>query len=246
MLESVAITDVGKKRSLNQDFVYATREKVGNLPNIFVVADGMGGHNGGELASQWSVQTMLDEINVSSGKNPKKVFEHAIQSANEVIRRKAYENPELYGMGTTIVAACVIGNQLHVANVGDSRLYLADAKKKTIRQVTKDHSLVEEMVRMGGMAKETAQNHPNKHIITRAIGARDRLQVDYFSEKLAIGDIVLMCSDGLSNMLEDSEISKILFSDKNIEQKANDLIKAANDNGGKDNITVILIKLISK
>ncbi|MCL2717590.1 MAG: Stp1/IreP family PP2C-type Ser/Thr phosphatase [Lachnospiraceae bacterium] len=243
MLESVAITDIGKKRSLNQDYVYATREKIGHLPNVFIVADGMGGHNGGELASQWTVQTMLDEIVDSDEKNPRKVFEQAMQAANNVIRRKAYENPVLYGMGTTIVAATLDGHHLQIANVGDSRLYIIEPEKKSIRQVTKDHSLVEEMVRLGGMAKEAAQHHPNKHIITRAIGAKEKLQIDFFSEKIHAGELVMLCSDGLSNMLSDSEIGEILAREKDIEQLANELINAANDNGGKDNITVILIKV---
>ncbi|MCL2050156.1 MAG: Stp1/IreP family PP2C-type Ser/Thr phosphatase [Lachnospiraceae bacterium] len=242
MLTSVAITDIGKKRSLNQDYVYANREKTGNLPNVFIVADGMGGHNGGELASQWTVETMLAEIISLPGKNAKKILEQAMQTANKVVRNKADDNPSLYGMGTTIVAATIDGNNLHVANVGDSRLYLVNPKQKTLRQVTKDHSLVEEMIRMGGMAKEAAHNHPNKHIITRAVGAKEKLQIDFFNEKLNPGELVLMCSDGLSNMLDDDELGTILFRDKDPNELANELIQAANDNGGKDNITVILIR----
>jgi len=246
MLESVAITDVGKKRSLNQDYIYTTREKIGSLPNVFIVADGMGGHNGGEVASQWTVQTILDEIIDTKAKTTKKIFEQAIQSSNKVIRNKAFENPELYGMGTTVVVATINGATLQVANVGDSRLYLIKPKKKVIRQITKDHSLVEEMVRRGSMAKEAAHKHPSKHIITRAVGARDNIQIDFFSEKLSVGDLILLCSDGLSDMLDDNEISDILFSEKDIETQANELINAANENGGLDNITVVLIKYLSK
>lgn len=242
MLESVAITDIGKRRKLNQDYIYESREKIGNLPNIFIVADGMGGHNGGELASQWTVQTVLDEVAVFAGKNPKKILDYAIQAANRVIRRKASENYELYGMGTTIVAATLTGNNLYVANVGDSRLYVANPNKKSIRQITKDHSMVEEMVRLGGMAKETAQHHPDKHIITRAVGAKEKLQVDFFHEKLAANEIVLLCSDGLTDMLEDAEIGNILYSDMNVEKKAKTLMETANEHGGKDNIAIVLIQ----
>ncbi|MCL2254958.1 MAG: protein phosphatase 2C domain-containing protein, partial [Lachnospiraceae bacterium] len=150
---------------------------------------------------------------------------------------------ELYGMGTTVVCATIDEGRLSIANVGDSRLYWADPTSKTIRQITRDHSLVEEMIRMGGMEKEAAKNHPDKHIITRAIGAKDRLVIDSFYEELNQGEIVLLCSDGLSNMLDDEEIGGILYSDDDINEKANQLIKAANDNGGKDNIAVILIKI---
>lgn len=246
MLESVAMTDIGKKRKMNQDYIYATREKIGNLPNVFIVADGMGGHNGGELASQWTVQTVLDEITDSPAKNAKKILEQAILTANQVIRRKASEDPALYGMGTTIVIATIEGSNLLVANVGDSRLYLANPQKKTIRQITKDHSMVEEMVRMGGMAKEAAHNHPDKHIITRAVGAKERLQVDFFNEKLVVGEIALLCSDGLTDMLEDHEIGEILSGKDDVTWKANELIRVANDKGGKDNIAVVLVSLTAK
>jgi protein phosphatase len=244
MLESVAITDIGKKRKLNQDYIHATREKIGNLPNVFIVTDGMGGHNGGELAAKWTIEVMLQQIEASKATNPVKILDYAIQAANAEIRLKANENASLYGMGTTIVAATIDGNILQAANVGDSRLYIADQKIKTIRQISRDHSLVEEMVRQGGMTKETARSHPDKHIITRAIGAKDKLNVDFFYEELSPDEIVLICSDGLSDMLNDDEIGKILYRDKNVEQKANDLIKAANDNGGNDNIAVILIQLL--
>lgn len=242
MLESVALTDIGIKRILNQDHIYSTREKIGNLPNVFIVADGMGGHNGGELASKWSVEIIADEISKNGIKDTRKILNQAIQTANKKIRSEARENPDLYGMGTTIVVATVIDKGLFVANAGDSRLYIADPSAKTLRQVTKDHSLVEEMVRMGGMEKEAAKYHPDRHIITRAIGAKERLQVDFFYEELKTGEIILMCSDGLSNMLGDDEIGIILYTDKTIEQKAKELIKAANENGGKDNIAVILVK----
>ncbi len=153
--------------------------------------------------------------------------------------RMANENPDLEGMGTTVVAATCIGEELHVANVGDSRLYVIGEK---ITQVTRDHSLVEEMIRMGGIGREEARNHPDKNIITRAIGARDTIEIDFFHEELKSGDIVLMCSDGLTNMLEDEEIRMILNGQRDIVEKAEQLVKAANNNGGKDNIAVVLIE----
>ena len=146
-------------------------------------------------------------------------------------------------MGTTIVAAACLGKYLQVANVGDSRLYIVGDE---IRQITRDHSLVEEMVRMGGLGREEARNHPDKNIITRAIGARDTIEIDFFHEELKSGDIVLMCSDGLTNMLEDEEIKSILQGEGAMEEKVKRLIGAANENGGKDNITVILVDAFAK
>ena len=141
------------------------------------------------------------------------------------------------------MAAACLGKYLQVANVGDSRLYIVGDE---IRQITRDHSLVEEMVRMGGLGREEARNHPDKNIITRAIGARDTIEIDFFHEELKSGDIVLMCSDGLTNMLEDEEIKSILQGEGAMEEKVKRLIGAANENGGKDNITVILVDAFAK
>lgn len=239
MLKTFSITDIGRKRKLNQDYVFTSEQPVGNLPNVFIVADGMGGHNAGDYASRYTVETMVGEIAASSEKNPVKILEAAIQEANDHIRKKADQDPHLTGMGTTVVAATCIGRSLHVANVGDSRLYVVGEK---MRQITRDHSLVEEMVRLGGLGREEARNHPDKNIITRAIGASETVEVDFFTVELAEGDIVLMCSDGLTNMLEDEEIRMIMNRQRDIVEKAQELVKAANNNGGKDNIAVILIE----
>ena len=239
MIASFSVTDIGKKRKLNQDFVYASDEPVGNLPNVYIVADGMGGHNAGDFASKCTVETITREIRGCFEKNAIRILSKAIMVANERIRQKAREDERLYGMGTTVVAATCIGKYLQVANVGDSRLYIINEEE--VRQVTRDHSLVEEMVRMGGIDRKAARNHPDKNIITRAIGARDTIEIDFFNEELQDGDIVLMCSDGLSNMLEDEEIGKILRKNGSLEERAEKLVEAANNNGGKDNIAVIII-----
>ena len=238
MLQSFSVTDIGKKRKLNQDVAYASEKPVGNLPNIFIVADGMGGHNAGDYASKCAVQTIVREIRGSFEKNPVRILGKAIRLANDKIRRRAKEDRSLYGMGTTVVAATCLGHYLQVANVGDSRLYIVNEE---VRQITTDHSLVEEMVRVGGIDREAARNHPDKNIITRAVGALDTLEIDFFSEELKAGDIVLICSDGLTNMIEDNEIGAILKERGSLEEKAGRLVAAANDNGGKDNIAVILI-----
>ncbi len=239
MLKTFSITDIGKKRTLNQDYVYTSERPIGNLSNVFIVADGMGGHNAGDYASKYTVETIVSEIQNSFEKNPVKILGKAIQVANTRIIHESGEKTELEGMGTTVVAATLIGKYLQVANVGDSRLYVVNDE---IKQITVDHSLVEEMVRIGGLDRDLARNHPDKNIITRAVGASDTVEVDFFETELAPGDTVLMCSDGLTNMLEDEEIRMIISGQRDIVEKAEALVKAANDNGGKDNITVVLIE----
>lgn len=238
MPQVVSLTDIGKKRMMNQDYVYTSETQVGNLPNLFIVADGMGGYNGGGYASAYAVEVMRKVIENSKESNPRILFELAIMAANSEIRKKARESEELEGMGTTVVCACLLGNVLQVANVGDSRLYISGDE---IRQITTDHSFVEEMIRVGGLDRESARNHPKKNIITRAIGADDNIEPDFFTVKLKKGEKVLMCSDGLSNMVTDDDICLILKGMLDLNGKAEQLIKAANDNGGKDNIAVIII-----
>ena len=243
MIKSFSVTDIGRKRKLNQAFVYSSDEPVGNLKNVYIVADGMGGHQAGDYASKCTVETMVREIRGCFEQSPIRILSRAIRIANDQVRRKAREDESLYGMGTTVVAATVLGKYLQVANVGDSRLYIINEE---VRQITRDHSLVEEMVRMGGLDREAARNHPDKNIITRAIGARDTIEIDFFHEELKSGDLVLMCSDGLTNMLEDEEIGRILKTPGTIEERAERLIDAANQNGGRDNIAVILIDAFAR
>ena len=233
-------TDVGQKRKMNQDYVFASADPVGNLPNLFVVADGMGGHNAGDYASSHAVGTVVEEIRQDADFNPIKVIRHAIESANTEIITQAQNDENLRGMGTTMVVATIVGHYAYVANVGDSRLYLINQQ---ILQVTKDHSLVQEMVRMGEINAEQARNHPDKNIITRALGAERTVDIDFFDLKLEPGNVILMCSDGLSNMVEDSQIREIISdTEKNLEEKGKILISEANRNGGKDNIAVVLIE----
>ena len=233
-------TDVGQKRKMNQDYVFVSKDPVGNLPNLFVVADGMGGHNAGDLASSHAVQILVDEIRKDADFNPIKVLRHAIETANMEILERAQQDEALKGMGTTMVVATIVGHYAYVANVGDSRLYLIQGQ---IRQVTRDHSLVQEMVRMGELKPEEARNHPDKNIITRALGAERTVDIDFFDLKMEPDSTILMCSDGLSNMVEDSKIEEIIL-DKTEElpRKGEELLEEANRNGGKDNIAVILVE----
>lgn len=238
MIKTAYLTDTGRKRELNEDYVFASEKPVGNLPNLFIVADGMGGHNAGDYASDFTVKTLVEEIEMSFEKNPSIIFQKAIGVANQKLREIAAADLSKRGMGTTVVAATCMGKYLQVANVGDSRLYVVN---DTIKQITTDHSYVEEMIRRGSIQRENARSNPNKNIITRAVGAKNDIQADIYVVELKPGDLLLMCSDGLSNMLEDEEMRMIIKRQRDIIEMAEELVKAANENGGKDNISVILV-----
>lgn len=239
MLKTYSMTDIGRKRKLNQDCVFSCEHPLGNLPNLFVVADGMGGHKAGDYASAYTVKAIEREVENCEYTAPVRILREAIAIANREIYEKATTEEDFLGMGTTTVAATIIDDILYVANVGDSRLYLVD---KGITQVTKDHSLVAEMVRIGSIAAEEARLHPDKNIITRAIGAAPDVEIDFFEVELKKGDIIIMCTDGLTNMVEDDEICRITRSSKDVAQVAEELIKMANHNGGKDNIGVVIVE----
>lgn len=239
MLKTFSVTDIGKTRQINQDFIYTSEQPVGKLPNLFIVADGMGGHNAGDMASKLAVDTMVEQISASEEQQPEKLMEAAIKAANQRVLEQAATKPELEGMGTTVVAATFLEDRLVVANVGDSRLYVVG--KYGIKQITRDHSWVEEMVKRGGLGREEARNHPDKNIITRAVGVEMTVRIDFFEHRLQKNDLILMCTDGLTNMLKDEEIRDILKGRGSIEEKAEELIRMANENGGRDNISVILI-----
>ncbi|MDO4614362.1 MAG: Stp1/IreP family PP2C-type Ser/Thr phosphatase [Lachnospiraceae bacterium] len=238
-MKSFAITDVGKKRKMNQDSIFATDQPVGNLQNLYIVADGMGGHQAGDFASRYAVHAVRDYIASSTEVNPVKLIDEAIQQANRDILEKAKSSEDLQGMGTTIVVTTVVGGYAYTANVGDSRGYLYDGE---LKQITRDHSLVEEMVRLGEISEEDARNHPDKHIITRALGATSEVDVDFFDYEIPPEGTLLMCSDGLTNMVDNWDIGQIIGRASDLEEKARTLIETANDNGGKDNIAVLLVQ----
>lgn len=239
MLKTFSITDIGLKRKINQDYVFSSEMQVGALPNLFIVADGMGGHKAGDYASRKATQIIVESIKSSEETSPVRLIRTAVERANKELLKKAKESEDYEGMGTTMVVATITEECLYVANVGDSRLYIINDE---INQVTKDHSLVEEMVRMGGIDEETAKYHPKKNVITRAVGGAEEIEIDFFELKLMPGDIILMCSDGLTNMLDDEEIKLIIKKQRDVIEKAEELVKAANENGGRDNITVTIIE----
>ncbi|MBO5303075.1 MAG: Stp1/IreP family PP2C-type Ser/Thr phosphatase [Lachnospiraceae bacterium] len=237
-MKTFSVTDIGQHRSMNQDYCFTSEMPVGNLPNLFIVADGMGGHNAGEYASKHAVECIEETARQSESTKITEILEEAITKANTEIYQKAAEEPSMKGMGTTIVACVIEGKKLYVANVGDSRLYIVN---RNIRQVTWDHSLVEEMVRLGKMDREAAREHPDKHVITRAVGAIADVEIDFFEEELDVEDEILLCSDGLTNMIEDEEIRRIVKSQRDLAEVTEKLVYTANQYGGRDNITVVVI-----
>lgn len=238
-MKACATTDVGMVRKVNQDTVFCSTEPVGNLPNLFIVADGMGGHKAGDIASKLTVETIFDMVESLDEKDPITLMGKAIHRANEVVLGKAKEAEEFQGMGTTVVVACIKDDMLYVANVGDSRLYVVN---KEITQITRDHSLVEELVSMGQLERKDARNNQNKNIITRAIGGMKVVMADYFEIKLKADDKVLMCTDGLTNMVEDGEIFGMVKKKGDLDIRIKKLIDSANMHGGRDNIGIILIE----
>ncbi len=239
-MKAFSITDIGERRRINQDYVFCSESAVGKLPNLFIVADGMGGHNAGDYASRFCVEFFKKQIEESDAEAPVTLIETALQCTNDALRDEAKEKSELEGMGTTFVVATIYDKEMYVANVGDSRLYVIG---KEIRQITEDHSLVEVMVKTGELNRSEARHHPNKNIITRALGANTFVVPDYFEVELEEGDTVLICSDGLTNMLEDETIERIIREHNDPETAAATLVRYANQNGGKDNIAIIIIKL---
>lgn len=222
---------------MNQDYMYTSEMPVGNLPNLYVLADGMGGHNAGDYASRYTVETIVQSVQGSRDTLPVMILREAIQKANHAVVEKSRTDIDLEGMGTTVVAATVNGSELFVANVGDSRLYIAG---EYLEQITKDHSYVQEMVRRGELPPEIARVHPDRNIITRAVGGGNEIEVDFFEVELEVNDRILMCSDGLTDMLEDREILEIIHAGTDSVDIVDRLVWTANRYGGNDNITVIL------
>lgn len=238
-MKTFSITDVGLHRDMNQDYVFSSERPIGNLPNLFLVADGMGGHRAGDYASRFTVETMTALIAGDPQTDSEKILESSIRKANHELLVEATNHPEMAGMGTTLVAMTISGDEMTIANVGDSRLYVVGDE---IIQITEDHSLVQEMVRRGELDEHVARIHPDKNIITRAIGADENLVIDFFKKKISHKDRILMCSDGLTNMVEDEAIRRIIGRGRDVAEQAQCLVDAANENGGRDNITVIVIE----
>ncbi|MDE0702031.1 MAG: Stp1/IreP family PP2C-type Ser/Thr phosphatase [Acidimicrobiaceae bacterium] len=230
-----ALTDTGRIRDVNQDGVFSAED-------VFVVADGMGGHRGGEVASAIVVEEMA-KINAVSSTDE---LIEMVQQANLEVLERAREDPSLYGMGTTMVALVAMTEadteRLCVVNVGDSRLYVRTDEE--MLQLTDDHSLVEGMVRDGWISPEEAMVHPQRNVVTRALGVEDELLVDAWELQPVTGDRYLLCSDGLTNELSDAEILEILDETDDPVEAASSLVQAACAAGGRDNVTVVVVDVV--
>ena len=238
-MKTFSITDTGITRDMNQDYYFSSDTPVGNLPNLYIVADGMGGHKAGDYASRYTIERIVASVMRSGLQEPVAILKGAIRKANELLVDESKEDESKRGMGTTVVIATIMENKMIVANVGDSRLYVVGS---SMRQVTRDHSLVNEMVRLGEINAAEARIHPDKNIITRAIGASATVEADFFEVDLEKNSQILMCTDGLTNMVRDEEIFRIMNGDETLEEKAEILVRTANTNGGRDNITVMIIR----
>lgn len=239
-MKAFGITDTGRMRKNNQDYLYISEDAVGSLPNIYIVADGMGGHKAGEVASKGAVDSIVESVKSSALKDPVSIMEEAVSSANQNVLAMSRETPEYEGMGTTLVVTTVYKDEFYVANIGDSRLYVIGDE---IHQITRDHSYVEEMVSRGELDKDSARNHEKKNVITRAVGIEPDTCADYFQVKYKKGDRILMCSDGLSNMIKDEELKMIIKRKQPLEEIVNELVYTANHHGGSDNITAVVVEL---
>ncbi|HHW61049.1 MAG TPA: Stp1/IreP family PP2C-type Ser/Thr phosphatase [Syntrophomonadaceae bacterium] len=233
-MKVVGLTDIGLKRKRNEDGYL-----IDNNKNLFVVCDGMGGHKGGNVASKLA----LDVIHASfAPEQPEKIPEalsNSIQAANEAIWERSHKDINLHDMGTTVTAAVCYGNQLFVAHVGDSSLYLI--RNHSIRKVTVDHTIAQQMLNNGLIQEKDKRNNPYNHILTRALGADRPVFIDFYSEKIQEKDCIILCTDGLTDLVDDQEILQTITNEQNIEAAARALIDTALKKGGHDNITVILL-----
>lgn len=234
------LSDVGRKRTVNEDYYGSFSGKFGNL---IIVCDGMGGHKGGATASRLAVETIklhFEQLNEKF--NPKEELKKALDKSNENILQKAAESEELKEMGSTAVVLLIKDNFAYYAHIGDSRIYLI--RKNKIYQLTKDHSLVQQLIDSGIIDEETAKNHPQKNVITRSLGAEGKNQPE-IAEPIRIfkNDIFILCTDGLTAYLSDEELQKIA-SENDVQNACKTMIDLANERGGKDNITVQIIKVV--
>lgn len=238
-MEFFSKTDQGRRRQLNQDYVFASKEAVGKLPNLFLLADGMGGHRAGDYASRFLVEELHKYLESAEEGPTVRLLERGIRRVNAELFRLSSENDELRGMGSTLVSAVIEGKLLTISNIGDSRAYLI--RGSGIRQITHDHSYVEEMCERGLMRRGSPDYLRARNIITRAVGTENSVEADFFEVNLMEGDSLLLCSDGLSNMVDNESILNIVRDASPVEERGQALIDMANINGGRDNIGVILI-----
>lgn len=240
-MQVFAKTDIGKERKINEDFYYISNPE--DKIKLFILADGMGGYNGGEIASRMAVESVKEyvqkhfEKNNDNSESIEKVLNQAIKYSNKIVFKQSQNKKDLSGMGTTLDACLIYNNRVYIAHIGDSRVYRI--RKNYIRKLTKDHSYVQTLIEDGTITKEEAFNHPKKNMLTKALGCTPEIEPDIFSKTFIKDDIILMNSDGLTNMVREEDIFNIIKRDK--QNATQNLVKQANENGGYDNITVVII-----
>lgn len=235
-MKAVGNCVIGMRRTNNEDAIYINEQK-----NLYLVADGMGGCNAGEVASSTAISAFVEAMeNAENGETLDKMM-NAVVECNKKVYQKSRENIEFLDMGTTLVAVTIENGKMFVVHVGDSRVYLF--RENNLQQITTDHSYVMELVKIGSITREEAEVHPKRNIITRAIGIREDVEADTVIEDIKQGDKILLCTDGLSNMVSKAEMAKILIEQCSTEEKVKKLIALANEKGGLDNISLILIEI---
>lgn len=241
-MRAFAKTDVGKARDMNQDYYYISGPE--EPLKIYILADGMGGYNGGEIASKLATTTALSYIQSNFENTPKeredilKLVKSAMEYANMVVYEKSKEQKDLDGMGTTLEVCLIYNNKLYLGHIGDSRIYRL--RGEFFRKLTHDHSYVQKLVKDGTITQEEADHHPKKNMLMKALGCTAFVEPDVTVKGFIKDDIILICSDGLTNMVEEQEIYNILKKEGTL--AAEKLVEKANENGGYDNITAIVIR----
>ena len=235
-MKAVGNSVIGMRRTNNEDAIYINEQK-----NLYLVADGMGGCNAGEVASSTAISAFVKAMeNAENGEILDKMMS-AVAQCNKEVYQKSRENIEFLDMGTTLVAVTIENEKMFVVHVGDSRVYLF--RENNLQQITTDHSYVMELVKIGSITREEAEVHPKRNIITRAIGIREDVEADTIIEDMKQGDKILLCTDGLSNMVSKGEMTKILIEQCSTEEKVKKLVVLANEKGCLDNISLILIEI---
>lgn len=235
-------SDVGQRRKVNEDAAGYFESK-NHIP-LMMVCDGIGGHNAGEIASAMALTSIGQAWEKTEFNDIEEVYQWLIQKiteANEAIFTRSAQYEDLYGMGTTVVVASIIGNQLMIANVGDSRAYVL--RNFQLKQLTEDQSLVNALLKSGEITPEEAENHPNKNIVTQSLGVTSSVEIDFVRMTIKNEDTLILCSDGLSDMLSLEEIRNVMNHYSDVEQQVEKAVQEANEAGGRDNITVAIAKI---
>ncbi len=242
-MRTASACNIGACRMVNQDRIFASAEPVGALPNLFIVADGMGGHAAGETAAQEAVDFCVRYASESSMEETDAFFYQMAAQTNAHVYALSQSHAEYAGMGTTLVAASILPDGVYCVNVGDSRMYMVDHKDRFVR-VTRDHSLVELMVSKGELTEEEARVHPKRNYITRAVGTAPEVEADLYKLPAGYARMLLLCSDGLSSQIADERISEIVKTRSlSLTERVDMLVNEANRNGGTDNISIILVEM---